>query len=531
MRRALPPRRWRYGPRLAGAAGCVVGVVACAKVAVPAAADGGPDTAPPRIADLQPAPGPIEADARFHVVFSEPMDEGQLIASSGRSETVVLAPDALVERVAAAIEHARLTVEERSLLVPAAARIAPDATAIDLIPDKALTPGGYWLLASTHLKDASGEHLRAAARFHYDVAPLRNAPALMAPPAGTAAAANRWRVRLAVPETGGAVSVVGPAGTLATAAAVKGTLELPLCPSWSGTGCSALRAGDEYSIALDGKAVPGATFTASQCPRLDPPRTVVTVRARDTSVHADVRLDWPARVAMQVGSCPGPSCGVAEGFANCAPDPCSAPVDGACALSLRVDGLQISSTYEVQFIVEDDEGHLVRSGAQPVVTTGPLPRLVLSEVMASPPLPAPRSDGEYVEILNAGNAPADLSLVALQGIDGIPRLVAPAATSAVVLAPGARALAVGASFDASRYAIPDGVPVLRASTQRLLGHGLSDESPPFIALLAADAYGTTAEVDRYPGGEPRCATGASIEAAFGGEWLCGAYGGSPGRRP
>ena len=49
--------------------------------------------------------------------------------------------------------------------------------------------------------------------------------------------------------------------------------------------------------------------------------------------------------------------------------------------------------------------------------------------------------------------------------------------------------------------------------------------------LAADANGTTAEVDRYPGGEPRCATGASIEAAFGGEWLCGAYGGSPGRRP
>ena len=54
MRRALPPRRWRYGPRLAGAAGCVVGVVACAKVAVPAAADGGPDATPPRIADLQP---------------------------------------------------------------------------------------------------------------------------------------------------------------------------------------------------------------------------------------------------------------------------------------------------------------------------------------------------------------------------------------------------------------------------------------------------------------------------------------------
>jgi hypothetical protein len=187
--------------------------------------------------------------------------------------------------------------------------------------------------------------------------------------------------------------------------------------------------------------------------------------------------------------------------------------------------------YQVQFIVEDDEGHLVRSSAQAVVTTGPLPRLVLSEVMASPPLPIPRSDGEYVEILNAGKTPADLATVALQGIDGIPRPLAAGATSAIVLFPGARALAVGASFDASRYAIPPDVPVLRASTQRLLGRGLSDDSPPLIALLAADASGTTAEVDRYPGGEPRCVAGLSIEATAGGEWICGAYGGSPGRAP
>ena len=521
----------RYDRRLADAAICaLVGVLACARVSVPAG-DGGPDAAPPRIADLQPAPGAIEADARFHVVFSEPMDEGQLLAPTGRSETVVLAPDALVERVAAAIEHTRLTVEERSLLVAAAASIAADATAIDLVPDKALTPGGYWLLASTHLKDASGEHLQAAARFHYTVAAMRNAPTLVAPPAGTASAANRWRVRVSVPEDGGAVSVVGSDGALASAAAVKGLLELPLCPAWSGTGCSALRAGETYSIAFDGKAVPGATFTTSHCPRLDPPKAAVTVRPRDTAIHADVRLDWPARVTMRVGPCPGPSCGLAEGFASCAPDPCAAPVEGACLVSLGVDGLQPSSVYDVQFIVEDDEGHVVRGSAQPVVTTGTLPRLVLSEVMPSPPLPVPRSDGEYVEIFNAGNTPADLASVALQGIDGIRRLVAPGATSAIVLAPGARALAVGASFDATRYVIRDAVPVLRASTQRLLGRGLSDDSPPFIALLAADGSGTAAEVDRYPGAEPRCIAGESIEATLGGGWVCGAYGGSPGRAP
>ncbi|HWE24315.1 MAG TPA: hypothetical protein VG496_10295 [Myxococcales bacterium] len=525
---AARPQRFRLA-RHAGAP--LLGLLACARVSVPGGADGGAAASPPRIADLQPAPGPIEADARFHLVFSEAMDEGALLASTGRSETVVLTPDALVERVAAAIEHTRLTVEERSLVVPALASIAPDATALDLVPDKALPPGGYWLLLSTHLKDGSGEHLQAAARFHYTVAAMRNAPTLIAPLAGSVAAANRWRVRVWVPEDGGAVSVVGTDGPLASASAVKGMLELPLCPSWSGTGCSALRPGAEYSVALDGKAVPGATFTASQCPRLDPPRASLTLHPRDTSISADVRLDWPARISMQVGPCPGASCGVAEGFASCAPDPCAAPIDGVCALSLRVGGLLTSSVYPVQFVVEDDEGHLVRSAAQPVVTTGPLPHLVLSEVMASPPLPTPRSDGEYVEILNAGNAPVDLATVALQGSDGIPRLVAPGATSPIVLDPGMRALAVGSSFDVSRYVIPSGIPVLRASTQRLLGRGLSDDSPPLITLLAADAAGATAEVDRFPGGEPKCAAGLSIEAALGGGWICGAYGGSPGRAP
>ena len=509
---------------------CVLAAAACARVAVPGSADGG-NAAPPRVADLQPAPGEIESDAHFHLVFSEAMDEGQLLASTGRSETVVLAPDALVERVAAAIEHARLTVEERALLVPAVATIAADAAAIDLVPEKPLPPGGYWLLVSTRLKDVAGQHLQAAARFHYTVAATRGAPKLLAPEPGSLAAANLWRVRVSVPENGGAVSVVGAGGTLASAAAVKGTLELPLCPSWSGTGCSALRAGETYSVALDGKEVPLATFTASQCPRLDPPRTTVQVHARDTSIRADVRLDWPARVAMQVGPCPGPSCGFAEAFASCAPDPCAPPVDGACAASLRVDGLVPSTLYQVQLVVEGDVGHLLRGAAQPVMMTGTLPKLVISEVMASPPPPIPRSDGEYVEILNSDDAPADLTLVALEGVDGIVRPVAPEATSPIMLAAGARALAVGASFDPTRYVIAPDVPVLRASTQRLLGRGLSDDSPPLVSLLATDPYGTLAEVDRYPGGEPKCTAGESIEAALGGGWVCGAYGGSPGRPP
>ena len=508
----------------------VVALTACARVEMPEEVDAG-TAGPPRIADLQPPPGEVQADAQFHVVFSEAMDEGQLLASTGRSETVVLAPDDLVERAAAAIEHSRLSAEERSLLVAARAAISAGAAELDLAPEKPLSPGGYWLLASTRLKDAAGHHLQAAARFHYSVAATRAGPTLIAPPAGSTAAANLSRVRISVPEGGGAVTVVGPSGALASAPATKGLLELQLCPAWAGSGCAALKAGQSYSLALDGKPVAGASFVASQCPRLDPPRADVRVRPRDTSVIADVRLDWPARIALQVGTCPGPFCGVDEGFAACAPDPCTPPAEPGCAISLRVDGLLKSTPYALQLLVEDDEGHLVRGSVEQVMTTGALPRLAISEVMASPPLPVPRSDGEYVEILNAGTTPADLSGAALEGIDGIARPLAPDATGAVVLLPGARALAVGASFDASRYALPAGVPVLRASTQRLLGRGLSNDSPPLVALLASDADGGMAEVDRYPGGEPRWAAGESIEAGRSGTWTCGADGGSPGRAP
>jgi len=503
--------------------------LACARVETQEAPDAGTG-GPPRIANIDPASGAIEARARFKVSFSQAMDEGQLLASTGRSETVVLAPEAVVERAAAAIEHARLSAEERSLIVTAQATIAPGAAELDLLPEQPLAPGGYWLLASTRLRDGSGRHVQAAARFHYTVAQPAVRAALVTPPPGATVAANLARVRISVDHDGARLGVVGPEGLITSVEAAKGVVELPLCPAWSGSGCSALRPGQTYSVSLDGEAVTGASFTAGQCPRLDPPRGTVQLRPRDVSVAADVRLDWPARVAMQVGACPGSGCRTVEALASCAPDPCAQTADARCNVSLRVDGLQAGNLYPVQFMIEDDEGHLVHGPLQQVVTSGALPDLVLSEVMASPPGPTPRSDGEFVEILNAGSFPVDVSGVALAGKDGVSRPVVASPDGAVVLGPGGRALAVGASFQESRYALPRGVPVLRASTQWLLGRGLADDPPPLVVLLAPDPNGALIEVDRFPGAEPRCRQGSSIEATDAG-WACGADGGSPGRPP
>jgi hypothetical protein len=146
-------------------------------------------------------------------------------------------------------------------------------------------------------------------------------------------------------------------------------------------------------------------------------------------------------------------------------------------------------------------------------------------------------EGEYVEILNLGPGSADLETLALQGADGAVRpLLGGAPPLPAVLAPGARALAVGASFDPALYpAIPPGTQVLRAATQRLLGRGLSDDAQGPFALVAQGLVPVTLAV--FPGGAPRCPAGVSLQRDealppdAAAPWVCGRGGGTPGRPP
>src|SRR2546423_8826519 len=154
----------------------------CGKVSAPVLPpDGGPSQ--PTVEDVDPAPGAVAAGARFTVRFSAAMDEGQLLAPSGRSETVALVAEADLERAAAAIEHAPLSAHERMLLVPAAADVAPDRRSVSLAPDGALAPGGYYLLVSPLLKDQAGPGLGGeGARFPLYFAPPPPATAPLPPP-------------------------------------------------------------------------------------------------------------------------------------------------------------------------------------------------------------------------------------------------------------------------------------------------------------------------------------------------------------
>ncbi|HEY6909896.1 MAG TPA: hypothetical protein VI356_11030 [Myxococcales bacterium] len=495
-------------------------LAACANVpGFGEAQDGGSD---PAVASVAPAPGPVDSSAAFVVTFSAAMDEGQILAASGRSETVALAAEADAERAAAAMEHPQLSAHERELLVAASAEVSPDRRALTLTPDQPLPAGGYVLLVSPRLKDDVGRHL-AAARYAFEVAaaPATTSAQLVWPPAGGEAPANLAVVRAYA--AAGRLSLVGSQGEAIAAAEAHGAVALQLA--------APLRSGETYALSLDGTADEKQAFRVATCARSAPPALqggAAQLSVRDTAVTAAVVLDWPVHLTVEVADASGATF-ASEEDVQCAPAVCG-PQSFVCAASVRIDGLAPATDYLLAVTAADDFGHTLRGPPQRFSTLAPLPKLVLTEVMAS------GTAGEYVEIANFGPGAADLGALALQGPDGVLRpVLAVAPPLPVVLAPGARALAVGASFDATLYpTLRPGIPVLRASTQRLLGRGLSDAAAPSFALMTSTP--APVELSRFPGGGP-CGSGQSLQrdesvapAEMAG-WKCGAQGGTPGAPP
>ena len=507
-------------------------LAACARVTAldESAADAGPSA--PAVSAVEPQPGAVPANTQFVVHFSEPMDEGPLLASSGRSETVVLAAEADVERAAAAIEHSELSAHERSLLIPAEPDVAADCRSITLVPDQLLPAGNFYLLVSPRLKDDAGRKLAGnGMRFAFQVAPPPRRPKLVSPSPGGDAPSNLMMIR-AFAESG-RLSLLGPDGSELAASDAHGDALLTLP--------SPLAAGARYALALDGVADDAQSFTAAACARTAPPSIEggeAQLTARDTSVRVQLSLDWPAKVGVLVGDADDgepctAECVTAAAYVSCATQACG-PQSFACKVDLEVDGLKPAQDHLLRVIAEDDLGHVTRGPLQKFTTIAPLPRVLVSEVMAAPPSPEP--EAEYVEILNLGPGVAVLDDMALVADDGVVRpLLAAPPPIPVQLAPGARALAVGSTFDPLRYpSLPAQTPLLRASTQRLLGRGLADDAPPAFRLLLQG--GVPVDLARFPGGGPPCAGSSlqrdeSVPPEGDALWACGAAGGTPGIGP
>lgn len=544
---------------LPGACASLAILQSCAQIVSDAHIDGGGSSLP-SVADVQPQPGLVLPAARFRVAFSAPMDLALLLIEPERSDTVALVAEVDADLIAAAMAHGRLTAAQRSRLVPATASAPADARSLALAPLEPLPPGSYALLVSSKLKDGEGRKLAGnGARFVFTVAaPDAGAqPRLDTPAPASTVPKNLRRVRVAFPDgpPDAPVSLVEEGGATAAgpARADGGSLLLEIDARHAPAGCHPLCAGATYALRVGEREVAGATFRASACERTAPPSFAdggADVRVGDTWAEVALQLDWPALVTVKArplaalpdaGSCDG---GAVETTAlvRCAVDACGDGGPAVCAAVVHLRGLAASAAYLLRAEAEDDEGNAVSAIEVPFETLGALPEATISEVMASPPLPTPRSDGEYVEILNAGRAPLDLARLALAGPDDRPRpLVGGSSTSATRLGPGERALAVGADFDARRYSLPTNLTIVRADTRKLLGRGLADQPPALRLLWLPDAAGSAdggaaVEIDRTDGAAPRCAVGQSLErqpASDGGSpsLRCGADGGSPGIAP
>ncbi|HEX4383785.1 MAG TPA: Ig-like domain-containing protein [Myxococcales bacterium] len=509
-------------------------IVACAKVSTIGGDFDGGTGADPTVAEVSPQPGFVGGNAQFTVIFSAAMNEGQLLASSGRSETVVLATEAQVEQVAAAIAHDSLSALERALLLPASLQIAADRLSVTLVPDQPLDPGNYYLLVSPRLKNDAGQKLQGSgARFEFTVqAPPPHAQ-LVSPASGSEAPLNLPLVRATAP-SGKLTLVAADGGVVASANAAGATVLTLAAP---------LAAGGQYTLALDGAVDATQAFTVGACARTSAPALqngVAKVTARDTSVTAAVVLDWPAQVEVQAGladagePCSQGSCLTASAAVSCAPPVCG-PQSFSCAVSIDVQGLSPATDYALRVVANDDFGHSLHGPVQRFSTVAPLPRLLLSEVMATPS--SPETNAEYVEIVNLGPGTAVLDGLGLMEPDGVVRpLSAAPPPTPVQLRPGDRALAAGAAFDATRYpSLPPLVPVMRASTQRLLSHGLADTATQAFQLVINGAV--PVELSHFPVGTFHCTAGQSLQrdetlpGDEDGTWTCSPDGGTPGAPP
>lgn len=149
--------------------------------------------------------------------------------------------------------------------------------------------------------------------------------------------------------------------------------------------------------------------------------------------------------------------------------------------------------------VLDPEGHRRTFVATFSTVAGPPPRPVLTEVRAV--AVTPQAGGEYVELLNLGEEPLDLSGWRLEKRTSSGTLAGCAVAAAVAaLPPGAFGLITSEGWD-GRYPATAGTVRFTCGASTLAG-GLADDRPPEVRLL--DPSGAVQFTFGQGGAGPRC---------------------------
>jgi hypothetical protein len=177
--------------------------------------------------------------------------------------------------------------------------------------------------------------------------------------------------------------------------------------------------------------------------------------------------------------------------------------------------------------VLDPEGHQRSWLGTFSTVAGPPPRPVLTEVRAV--ASTPQAGGEYVELLNLGDGPLDLSGWRLEKRTASGQLTGcTVAAAAEPLQPGGYALLTSGAWD-DRYPVPSVTVRFACGTATLAG-GLADDRPPELRLL--DWTGALTATFGEGGTAPRCPAAVERVDAEGGDtagnFACAEAEGTPG---
>ncbi len=537
----------------------LVSVAACG----PAQQSVSVDLVPPHVVSVTPGPAAVPPAALLTVRFSKPIAKDRIYWTLPKSNETV--PDSvLVGRVAdrdalvRAADNPPLSKSERAKTVEAAVTLSADRTTLTVAPSQPLQgTRDYVLVLSRRIADehlnglcAPGSKVNATQvwAFSTDFTPDDAPPAasLDSPPPGTQGVPTdlpRLAVRFTKPIDSNSAAL-GRIGLLDLTQHLS--LE-PAALTWSGTdallalrqdigqGCATLCPSHSYALYVDptvtdvdGHPVQPVnpntqSFVAASCLREVPP-DIAPASIRATPSDRGATLAWltdepsSSRVVYTPGGADalaaclkGGSCETATGpDASCWVDPCAAPDEAneTCRHTVRLPGLEAQATYTFAVESQDAGGRQAQSAASTFTTLAPLPRLVLSELFASPvgltdENGKPSADlGKFVEIYNADSQPVDLTPTgsgSTRQAWALARCADATCTggltrvwpmkpigSATVLQPGGFALAVGQAFDPVRVGVPFGTILLGndGTSRTVLGNSLSKSAAAAYALLA-----------------------------------------------
>ncbi|HVY45424.1 MAG TPA: lamin tail domain-containing protein [Minicystis sp.] len=392
--------------------------------------------------------------------------------------TGVLSPTHLRELATYTVSEA---LSER--LVPTVAWAAADG-AIYVAPTEALAPGGMYTVAL--------EDLRLMTTFQVTTTPPPVLPRIWPPvELGASVDFGVWCGASAIAGAHGEAARLEPLGIAGLLAPGVDGVDRR-CVSFRAPGATAFDAGAPASVAPP--AVPGAAPVALLDPR---PFAVEAppAPAKPLDCEAGERRFGPACVRVLddrlVGRAPDAPVlfavhgeGIDSVFSTNPGDPfVLTPLPASTEVHLAVSAI-------------DTAGHVARTSFH--ATTGaPRPHVVVSEVLAHPVGPEPAE--EWVEIVNGGLAPADLTGYLLLDPNGATAL--PAAT----LAPGQYALIVGEDYsDDDGFDAPAAPGTLLLHVPRVGKDGLSNDGEP---LVLRDGSGAT--VSTFPAA-PKPETGLSV---------------------